>query len=30
MTTIALIHGDGDVGWYWQRAELMLRRRCRV
>jgi hypothetical protein len=30
MATIALIHGDGDVGWYWQRAELMLRQSCRV
>ena len=27
MTTFALIHGSGDVGWYWHLVERELRRR---
>jgi pimeloyl-ACP methyl ester carboxylesterase len=27
MATFALIHGGGDVGWYWHRVEAELRRR---
>lgn len=27
MTTFALIHGAGDVGWYWHLVEAELRRR---
>jgi pimeloyl-ACP methyl ester carboxylesterase len=27
MTTFALIHGGGDVGWYWHLVERELRRR---
>jgi pimeloyl-ACP methyl ester carboxylesterase len=27
MTTFVLIHGAGDVGWYWHRAEAELRTR---
>jgi hypothetical protein len=27
MTTYALIHGAGDVGWYWHLVEAELRRR---
>jgi pimeloyl-ACP methyl ester carboxylesterase len=27
MATFALIHGGGDVGWYWHRVESELRRR---
>ena len=27
MSTFALIHGAGDVGWYWHLVEAELRRR---
>ena len=27
MATFALIHGAGDVGWYWHLVERVLRRR---
>ena len=27
MTTFALIHGAGDVGWYWHLVEAELRAR---
>ena len=27
MATFVLIHGGGDVGWYWHRVEAELRRR---
>ena len=27
MTTFALIHGGGDVGWYWHLVESELRQR---
>ena len=27
MATFALIHGAGDVGWYWHLVERVLRQR---
>ncbi len=27
MSTFVLIHGAGDVGWYWHRVEAELRAR---
>ena len=27
MATFVLIHGGGDVGWYWHQVEAELRRR---